>query len=411
MATSPNFGWLEPDNTDLVKNGALAIRTLGNAIDASLVDLKGGTTGQVLSKASNTDMDFVWAADAGAPTSLGYAAGKNKIINGDFNINQRAFTSTAVGSVYTFDRWKVFLSLSAGSATYSAQTFTPGTAPVAGYEGTNFFRCVTSGTSVANSASYSFFTQYIEDVRTFANQTVTISFWAKAASGTPKVALELSQLFGSGGSPSATVNTYAGQATLSTSWARYTLTVAVPSISGKTIGTTANTSALLTSFWLTAGADFNSRTGTLGLQDNTFDIWGVQIEAGSVATAFQTATGTIQGELAACQRYYYRVTGEAIGRRLGVGFAGTTTTANITYPLPVTMRVTPTAIETTGTAADYSIAQASGNTTCSTTPAFGVADPYQILFQASVASGLTAGQAISLRFAAANAYVGVTAEL
>lgn len=62
MATSPNFGWLEPDNTDLVKNGALAIRTLGNAIDASLADLKGGTTGQVLAKATNTDMDFTWVA-------------------------------------------------------------------------------------------------------------------------------------------------------------------------------------------------------------------------------------------------------------------------------------------------------------------------------------------------------------
>jgi len=62
MATSPNFGWLEPDNTDLVKNGALAIRTAVNAIDASMADLKGGTTGQVLAKASNTDMDFSWVA-------------------------------------------------------------------------------------------------------------------------------------------------------------------------------------------------------------------------------------------------------------------------------------------------------------------------------------------------------------
>ena len=62
MATSPNFGWLEPDNTDLVKNGALAIRTAVNAIDASMADLKGGTTGQVLSKTSNTDMDFTWVA-------------------------------------------------------------------------------------------------------------------------------------------------------------------------------------------------------------------------------------------------------------------------------------------------------------------------------------------------------------
>ena len=62
MATSPLFGWEEPDDTDLVKDGAAAIRTLGNAIDTSMGDLLGGTTGQVLAKASNTDMDFTWVA-------------------------------------------------------------------------------------------------------------------------------------------------------------------------------------------------------------------------------------------------------------------------------------------------------------------------------------------------------------
>jgi hypothetical protein len=60
--TTPNFGWSVPTSTDLVKDGATAIETLGDSIDASLVDLKGGTTGQVLSKASNTDMDFSWVA-------------------------------------------------------------------------------------------------------------------------------------------------------------------------------------------------------------------------------------------------------------------------------------------------------------------------------------------------------------
>jgi hypothetical protein len=60
--TTPNFGWSVPTSSDLVKNGAVAIETLGDSIDASLVDLKGGTTGQVLSKASNTDMDFTWAS-------------------------------------------------------------------------------------------------------------------------------------------------------------------------------------------------------------------------------------------------------------------------------------------------------------------------------------------------------------
>jgi hypothetical protein len=60
MATSPYFSWPEPDNTDLVKNGALAIRTAVNAIDTSMSELLGGTTGQVLSKTSNTNMDFTW---------------------------------------------------------------------------------------------------------------------------------------------------------------------------------------------------------------------------------------------------------------------------------------------------------------------------------------------------------------
>lgn len=63
MANTTNFGWETPDDTDLVKDGAAAMRTLGNAIDTSMVDLKGGTSGQILSKNSNTDMDFVWIAN------------------------------------------------------------------------------------------------------------------------------------------------------------------------------------------------------------------------------------------------------------------------------------------------------------------------------------------------------------
>jgi len=67
VATTTNFGWTTPDNTGYVKDGALAIRTLGSAIDTSLVDLKGGTTDQVLKKASGTDMDFVWGTVSSTP--------------------------------------------------------------------------------------------------------------------------------------------------------------------------------------------------------------------------------------------------------------------------------------------------------------------------------------------------------
>jgi hypothetical protein len=67
--TTPNFGWVVPTSTDLVKDGATAIETLGDSIDATLLDLKGGTTGQVLKKNSGTDMDFVWGADSAGMTN------------------------------------------------------------------------------------------------------------------------------------------------------------------------------------------------------------------------------------------------------------------------------------------------------------------------------------------------------
>ena len=58
--TTTNFGWTVPSDTDLVKDGAAAIRTALGGVDTSFVDLKGGTTGQVLSKASGSDLDFTW---------------------------------------------------------------------------------------------------------------------------------------------------------------------------------------------------------------------------------------------------------------------------------------------------------------------------------------------------------------
>ncbi len=76
MPTTSNFGWTTPADTDLVKDGAAAIRTLGNGIDTSFLDLKGGTTNQVLAKNSNTDLDFKWVADAtGIPATIFDAKG------------------------------------------------------------------------------------------------------------------------------------------------------------------------------------------------------------------------------------------------------------------------------------------------------------------------------------------------
>lgn len=314
MATSTNYGWSEPDDTSLVKDGASAMRTLGNAIDTSL-----------------------WNSGYGQ-------AGKNKIINGDFRFNQRSFTSTTTTNTYGQDRWAIVVA--DGTTTYTPQTFTLGAAPVAGYESINYARLVTTGQTLTTAQSL--LRQRIEDVRTFAGQTVTVSFWAQSGSGTPSIAAELVQVFGTGGSPSSSVvgilATPAKQA-ISTSWARYSFTISVPSISGKTLGTN-NDSYLQLSLWVSAGSTYDSRTGTLGIQTNTFNIWGVQVEYGSKATPFQTASGgSIQGELAACQRYYFRTQTGTTYLPYGLGIGKSATVVSTGFQLPTTMRIAPTAID------------------------------------------------------------------
>jgi hypothetical protein len=333
------------------------------------------------------------------------ASSGNAIINGAFEINQRNFSSSTSNGAFGFDRW--FAGLVDGTATYSSQAFSPGTGP-AGYESANFARLVTSGQTLASAVGQ--ITQTIEDVRNFAGQTATVSFFAKAASGTPQMAVEFQQNFGTGGSPSSDVFTLAGKVTLSTSWQRFDLTVAVPSISGKTIGTTANTSGLRLRLFGSAGSDFNARTDSLGIQSNTFDIWGVQVEAGSTATPFRRNGANIGEELASCQRYYYRsIPGNTQGMYgTGLGFA--TTGAFIVINLPVTMRAIPSSVDFSTLRVTDSVTNTtvttlnitSGNTTTNNT----------VCVDANVASGLTQFRPYILQNGNSTAgFIGFSAEL
>ena len=296
MALSPNYGFPEPDNSSLVKNGAQDIRALGDAIDTA-----------------------VW--------NIGFGqAGKNKIINGDFGVWQRGTSFASIAdNVYFADRFKTVIG-GAGTATYSRQTFTAGAAPVAGYEGNFFARASVSsgtGTTVMGIA------QPIEDVRTFAGQTATLSFWAKADSARTATVF-LVQNFGAGGSGNVNLSTTIA---VTTAWTRFTYTATLGSMSGKTIGTNSA---------LQAEVDFLSGQASGSPQ---LDLWGVQLEYGSKATPFETATGTIQGELAACQYYYKRVTPTtAYGYLSNVGSAISTSGVNATINVG-TMRVAPTALD------------------------------------------------------------------
>ena len=135
--------------------------------------------------------------------------------------------------------------------------------------------------SVAGSSNFIAKTQNIENVRSFAEKTVTVSLYARADS--PKdIAVELSQVFGSGGS--AVVLISPQTISLTTTFKRHDIQIVIPSIAGKTIGIG---SYLQLSFWLDAGSDFNPQTNNLNQQSGTFDIACAQLESGGVVTGFE----------------------------------------------------------------------------------------------------------------------------
>jgi hypothetical protein len=378
MANPTNpFNWQMPTATDLVTDLPADFEVFGQAVATSMADLLGGTTGQVLSKASNTNMDFTWVttddanaiqnsivdakgdliaasaadtparlavgnngetlvADSSTSTGLRYqgsqSAGRNRILNSDFSCWQRGTSFTNAASLaYTTDRFFLSYNGTGGANTVSriAGPAIVGT----GVEAQQYFRY--AQTTAGSGFAYNVIAQRIENVSTLAGQTVTVSFYAKADSAWALSEIGFEQDFGAGGS--SPVYTGMTPQTLSTSWARYSFNATLPSITGKTIGTS-------NSLRLYIGMKLNSTF--------TFDIYGVQVEAGSVATAFQTATGTIQGELSACQRYYWREIGP-VNQTYPIAYQANSTTFGGNNP--VVMRVSPS-VSTTYQNANYTTA-------------------------------------------------------
>ena len=277
-------------------------------------------TGDVLTAAQMQDIGNA----LNSLESAQYAAGKNKIINGDMRIAQRGTSFSNPNGIYTLDRYRVSVATAVPTWTVSQETFTPGTAPVAGYEASNFLRMAVS--SQGSSTGQTIATR-LEDVRLLAGQSATFSFWAKAGSTITISDIKIGQNFGSGGSGAVETTVTLNSTSITTSWARYTGTITVPSVSGKTIGT---------------GSYLYPSISVASSQGNyTLDLWGWQLEAGNTATAFQTATGTLAGELAACQRYFQRFTCGGANGRLAIGMNDATTSSALMMNLPVSMRSTP----------------------------------------------------------------------
>jgi len=328
LAYSPGYEQVFLNGVLLSRSGSEYTATNGTSITLASATVAGDIVEVICPLQIATTDTYTQSAvnNAFQANSNNFTAGKNKIINGDFSVWQRGTSVTGSGTeTYSADRFLWVGDGSGGTRTFSRQTM--GYGDIANYEYPYFFRF---NQSVAGSgASYNYLCQRIENANTFAGQTVTFSFWAKASASTTLPAIYARQRFGSGGS-SETSTTVASSIALTTSWQRFTYTFTVPSIAGKTVGTGS---------YLTMDVYHPINTTF------TVDTFGWQLEAGSNATAFQTATGTIQGELAACQRYYYREGGQNAYQGFTQGLANGATGFQFILNLPVTMRTKPTSLD------------------------------------------------------------------
>jgi hypothetical protein len=264
-------------------------------------------------------------------TTLSSQAGKNFVINGGFDIWQRgtSFSPSSNATAYNADRfWGGRIAFQTG-ITISQQTS-------GAIANTTYFNRIQRNNGNTATEGF-FFGQNIENLNTrpLRNQTVTLSFYLKAGAnfsgGTVKASLQ--QNTSSDGAYFSTAgwgtDLAANTITPTTSWVRYTVTA--------TIGSSAIGACCLFAW---------TPSGTAGAADFV-DISNVQLELGSTATTFSRAGGTIQGELAACQRYYWRNTSPGLANTRHSLFAPAASTTAIYFQIqnPVPMRVTPTAVD------------------------------------------------------------------
>jgi hypothetical protein len=358
------------------------------------IDPTSATDGQVLTRDNASAGKVKWAtASSGAP----YVAGKNGWINGGMDVWQRGTTSASITSslVYTADRWVGLAGASTATVVSRQLTNDTTNLPTVEYCARVQRTLAQTGTSLIQ------FAQSMESLNAFrfAGQSVTLSFYARAGANYSSAsnALNVLMLTGTGtdqqvlvgytGSVSA-INSFA---TLTTTWQRFTFTA--------TLAT--NTNEIGVDFYYTP-------VGVAGVNDY-FEITGVQIEQGAVST-FSRSAPNYGGELAACQRYYMRLSSGGTSAGYGLGYAYATTSVANQLRNPVTMRTTPTVL-------DYAVIEltivGAGNFPITALAIdAGTSGPDYVTLLATGASGLTTFRPYSLKNASsATGYIGLSAEL
>jgi hypothetical protein len=311
------------------------VPTTANSPLTAKGDLFGYSTTQARVPVGNDGETIV--ADSSQATGLRYTAGTvqaNPIINSAFQIAQRgtSFSTAANASAYTLDRWLV-RTFAANMANTVSRQNTNDTTNLP-----NIQYCArVQRNSGQTGTSYIFFEQGVETLNSvpYAGKTVTLSFYARAGANYSASASAFNTQIVTGTGTDQMPANYTGSVaqqkayTLTTTWQRFSQTVTL--------------AATTTEFGL---GFFYEATGTAGAND-WFELTGVQIDIGSVALPFRTYAGTIQGELAACQRYYIRTTGgTSTGNSMGFQSQATTTTiVDFMIAPQVSMRTYPTSVD------------------------------------------------------------------
>jgi hypothetical protein len=332
--------------------------------------------------------------------------------------NAGASVTAGAGNTYTLDRW---LASTTQASKFTVQQNAASVTPPAGFK--NYLGATSSSAYSVLTGDYFNVQQRIEGFNmsdlewgTANAKTVTLSFWVRSS---------LTGTFGGAIKDSTNNYSYPYTYTISAAntWEQKSVTIV-----GATAGTWSSTNGIGMQVLLSLGAgatfsgtagawaasDFRSATGAtsvVGTNGATFYITGVQLEVGTQATSFEYRQ--FGQELALCQRYYYRVNANSSGGGLfGVGWCRSSTEASISLPYPVSMRTNPTALEQSGTAANYQLVFAASAAALSAVPVFaGETTTQGTRVDCTVASGLTTGHGVGLRTGSSAAYLAWSAEL
>jgi hypothetical protein len=362
--TTTNYGFDVPTSSDLVKNGATQIALLGQDLDTFLF----------------------------RPFS------RNAMINGGCEVAQRgtaAVTLTAANFLYPVDR--MFAGRSSGTTGATAQQI--GSTTLTGFN--NAVRVQrTAGNTSTNDL---YIGQSMESLNSIplAGQNVTLSFYARAGANYSAASSSLGvRLYsGTGTDQSGLGSAFTGTASpvsasqvITTSWVRYSFTA--------TVSSTATQLQFLA---------FYTPVGTAGAADS-FDITGVMLEVGSQVSPFNRSGGTIQGELAACQRYYYRLTTGDEQPISNQGYFFSSTAFGSMIPFKVQMRTAPTVLDFS----QIAVSNYNGFYSEATGASLVKASAYQAIVNATGLTGGTTGSAYGTLVAfnaGRTGYVGLSAEL